>query len=75
MNLELSLQSFEKYWNNKFHENPSSVASCSVRTDGRTDGQYKANNRFSQFANASENKQVLFSTVHEQTWLLFDPQP
>jgi hypothetical protein len=34
VNLELSRQSFEKYWNTKFYENPSSV---DERSDGRTD--------------------------------------
>jgi len=38
---------FEKYWNIKFHQNPSSesrVVSC-----GRTDRHDKANSRFSKY--------------------------
>ena len=71
VNLELSRQSFEKYWNTKFHENPFSGAELfhtDERLDGRTDRQDKANSRFSQFANAPKSKQVLSSTVREQTW-------
>jgi hypothetical protein len=45
--------------------------SCSMwmngRTDGRADKQDKANSRFSQFANAPKNEQVLSRTAREQT--------
>jgi len=47
MKLEFSRQSFEKYTNIKFHENPSSesrVVSCE-----ETDRHDEANSRFSQF--------------------------
>jgi hypothetical protein len=67
VNLQVFRQIFEKYWNTKFYENPSSGA-CGW-TVGRTGRQDKANGRFSQFANAPTNKQVLSSTVREQTWL------
>jgi len=40
MNLELSRQIFEKCWNVKFHENPSSESR--VFTRGRTDRHDKA---------------------------------
>ena len=52
MKLEFSKQIFEKFWNIKFNENPSSgnrVVPCG-RTDGHTDGQadMKKVSRFSQ---------------------------
>jgi hypothetical protein len=47
MKLELFRQIFEKYWNIKFHENPSSGSR--VVTYGQTERRDVANNRFSQF--------------------------
>jgi hypothetical protein len=49
--ISISRQSFEKYLNIKFHENPSSVirvVSCG-QTDRRTDRRDDANSRFVQF--------------------------
>ena len=51
--LALYRQSFEKYSNVKFHENPSSgsrVVPC-----GQTDGHDEANSLFHNCANASKN--------------------
>jgi hypothetical protein len=52
MTLQLQLQrTFEKYSNNKFHENPSSGSELfhtERRTDGRTDRHDEANCRFPQ---------------------------
>jgi hypothetical protein len=52
MKLKFSWQIFEKHWNIKFHENPSSgswVVPCG-QTDGRTDDRHdEANSRFLQF--------------------------
>jgi len=50
MKLEFSAQSFENYWNIKFHENSyngSRIVSC-VRRDGQTNKDDGANSRFSQ---------------------------
>jgi len=47
MKLELSQQIFEKRWNIKFHEKPSTEGR--VVTCGRTDRHDDANSRFSQF--------------------------
>jgi hypothetical protein len=48
MKLEFARQFFEKYWNIKFHENPSSGAEL-LHADGQTDRHDEANSRFSQF--------------------------
>jgi len=40
------------------------------RTDRQTDRQDKAYSRFSQFAKAPKNDEVLSSSVSEQTWFL-----
>jgi hypothetical protein len=48
MKIEISRQSFEKYWDIKF--NP--VGSESFKADGRIDRHDKANSCFSNFVNA-----------------------
>jgi hypothetical protein len=57
MKLEFSRQSFEKYSNIKFHENPSSGSRDFPRgwTDGRTTGMTKLTVAFRNFANAPKN--------------------
>ena len=47
MKYELSGELFDKYSNIKFHENPSSGSSFSMRMDGRTDRHDEANSHFS----------------------------
>jgi len=47
MKLVFSLQSFEKYSNIKFHENPSTGNSVVIR--GRKDRHDEANSSFSKF--------------------------
>jgi len=62
MTLQCPKQIFEECSNIEFHENPSSGEgggglSCSMRTDGRTDGQAdrtdEANSGFSQFCEST----------------------
>jgi hypothetical protein len=58
MKFEFYRQFFEKYLNIKFYENSSVGQSCSVRTDGRTDGEtdmMKLIVTFRNFANAPQS--------------------
>jgi hypothetical protein len=48
MELEFSQQTYEKFCNIKFHENPS-TETPEKRTDGGADNHNEANSRFSQF--------------------------
>ena len=50
---EYCRQTFEKYPNIKFYENPSSGATCSMRTDVQS---VRNDEAFRNFANAPENK-------------------
>jgi len=57
MTLEFFGQILVKYSNTKFYENPlSGGPTCSMRTEGRTDGHNEANSRFSQFCERAKNK-------------------
>jgi hypothetical protein len=66
MKSEFSQQTFEKYSNKKFHENPSSgsrVVLCG-QTDGRTDGRIDMKKlivAFRNFANAPKECDALLS--------------
>jgi hypothetical protein len=54
MKLEIFGQIFKKFWNIKFHENPSS-GSRVVPADGWTDRHNEFNPRFSQFCEGTED--------------------
>jgi len=59
MQLEFSLNNLEKYSNNKFHENPSTLQrSCSMRAGRQTDRHDEFNSRFSKFAKNNKIKNI-----------------
>ena len=63
MVLEFSRQTFEIHSSTKFHENPSSGASCcSVRTDGQAN-MTKLIVAFRNFANALKNATKIVKVI------------